>query len=278
MVSAARSVLPHQAAPTGSLRSAAISSECRARGLAPGGDASAAQDGEVVGERESLRRVVRREDDGPAAVGDRPHDGLDERAALYVETGVRLVEQEQGGAVQQRPRDGDALLHAVGESAHAAARPALRADVAQHLGGALVGVGHAVKAGVEAQVLLRREVVVEEAAVAGVAGGGADALSVAVGVEARRRHAARARLDERGGDAQERALARAVVPEEHEHAPPRRVEVDGAQCVGAAVGLGDAAQLQRVAGARGGGCGVLCHGSAARGRLDSVPCSEETLA
>ena len=64
------------------------------------GDASAAQDGEVVGARESARRVVRREDDGPAAVRDRPHDGVDERLPLHVEAGVGLVEQEQGGAVE----------------------------------------------------------------------------------------------------------------------------------------------------------------------------------
>ena len=117
--------------------------------------------------------------------------------------------------MQQRPRDGDALLHAVGESAHAALRPALRSDVVQHLVGALIGLRHTVEPGVEPEVLLRREVVVEEVAVTGEAGGGADAVGVLVGVEPRRRHAARARLDERGCDTQERALARAVVPEQH---------------------------------------------------------------
>ena len=211
----------------------------------------AAHHGVVVGGGEPALRVVRRHDDGSAAVRDGPRDGVHEAMGLGVEPGVRLVEEEDGRAVQQGARDGDALLHAVGQGADAAVGPAFGADIPQDLGGALGRVRHGVEASVEEKVLDWREVVVEEVLVPDVADGRSHTRRVDARVEPADAERALVRFDERGDDAQQGALARAVVAEQREHAAPVGAQVYGAQRRDGAVRLRDALRLQGILGARG---------------------------
>ena len=81
---------------------------------------------------------------------------------LRIETGVGLIEQQHFRVVQQGARDGQALHHPARVGAHQVVAPLRQADLLQQLHDARPGVGHAVKAGEEAQVFLARQAVVEQ--------------------------------------------------------------------------------------------------------------------
>ena len=64
-------------------------------------------------------------------------DVHDLRARLGVQVSGRLVRQDQGGIVQQRPGDGDPLLLAAGKLVGLVVRPALQPDRVQGAKGQL---------------------------------------------------------------------------------------------------------------------------------------------
>jgi len=70
-------------------------------------------DQHAVGEKDGLRNAVRDEDDGLAALEP---DALQIQIHLLARHGVEraegLVHQQERGVVDERPDDGDALLHA----------------------------------------------------------------------------------------------------------------------------------------------------------------------
>jgi hypothetical protein len=108
--------------------------------------------------------VMRGDDKGALGAGalDRGRERVDPRG---VEASVRLVEQQQVGVVQQRPRERQPLLLPARQRAHSLLRPPLHPDDRQHLGDPLVGVRHVVEPCVEAEVLPAGQLVVEVGAV-----------------------------------------------------------------------------------------------------------------
>ena len=169
---------------------------------------------------------MRRHDDGRAAVGDAPDQPVEHRQSVHVEPGLGLVQQQDRRAVQQRPRDGHALLHAVREPADPAVRPRARAKVVEHPGDARPRVPQPVQPRVESEVLLGRQVVVEQRLVGHVADDRAHRRGVLEALEAADRDGAGVGPHEGGDNAQQRALARAVVAEHGERLAPRHAQVD----------------------------------------------------
>ncbi len=69
-------------------------------------------DPDPAGERVGLLQVLGGEEDGDALLGGEPRDLVPERgAALDVEPGRGLVEEEDAGAVGERQRQVEAALH-----------------------------------------------------------------------------------------------------------------------------------------------------------------------
>ena len=71
---------------------------------------------------------------GPGALLDPLQLELHLAAELQVEGAERLVEQQRGGAVDERAGERDALALAAGELGRAAVLVAVEADHGQHLG------------------------------------------------------------------------------------------------------------------------------------------------
>ena len=91
-------------------------------------DHAAVHDRDAVGHRERLLLVVRHVDERDADVAlDALELDLQLLAQLEVERAERLVEQQHGGPVHERAREGDALLLAAGELARLALGLAARA-------------------------------------------------------------------------------------------------------------------------------------------------------
>ena len=100
----------------------------RARGVDLLDDA-AVHDRDPVGHRQRLLLVVGDVDEGGAgALLDPLQLELHLAAQLQVEGAERLVEQQRGGAVDQRAGEGDALALAAGELGRAAVLVAVEAD------------------------------------------------------------------------------------------------------------------------------------------------------
>ncbi len=140
-----------------------------------------------------LVHVVRRHEDGDALalaqfVDVRP----DVLARLRVEPDGRLIEEEDGRVVQQPARDLQPPLHATGEGAHLVARAVGQIDHLQHLADAPgpFGARDVIDHAVEAEILLRRDPVIEAVILEDDADRLAHARRVArhvVAIDARRR-------------------------------------------------------------------------------------------
>ena len=90
-------------------------------GGALGDDLAAVDDPDPVGQRVGLLEVLRREEHGDALVVREPRDLLPQRgAALRVEAGRGLVEEQDPGLVHERKREVEAALHAARVAADAA--------------------------------------------------------------------------------------------------------------------------------------------------------------
>ena len=111
---------------------------------AGGGDAALVEDDHAVAHPLHLADEVRVEQDGDPALLELEQQVPDVGAADRVERARRLVEHHELRTRHQRHGQAEALLHALGEPAHAVARPRGQADRAQALAAVL---GRHVRAG-----------------------------------------------------------------------------------------------------------------------------------
>ena len=91
-------------------------------------------DGQAVAELVGLLHVVRGEEDGLALAVQLAEDLPQREAALRIEPGGGLVEEEDRGAVHDRPRHHEALRHAARERGHRLLRPFGQAGTARAAG------------------------------------------------------------------------------------------------------------------------------------------------
>ena len=113
----------------------------RGRG-ALGDDVAVVDDPDAVGEHVGLLEVLGRQEDGDAVLAAPAADLLPERgAALDVEAGGRLVEEEDARAVDERERQVEPALHPARVAAHLAVGGFGQADALEQLVGARPALG-----------------------------------------------------------------------------------------------------------------------------------------
>ncbi len=203
-----------------------------------GGDqATLFEDGDARAHVRELGEDVRREEDGlPHATQLHQQIAhLDARARI--EVARRLVEDEHLRIVQQRARELDALLHALGELGHQsfAQRAEIgelddRGDRARALGD-----GHAIGGREKIEVLADGDALVDAGVIGHVADATTHAFGIDLDVDAVDLDTAAARFEQRAHDADGGGFAGAVGAEEGEDFPFGYVEgdvvdgVDGAE-------------------------------------------------
>ena len=159
-----------------------------------------------------LVHVVRGDQHGGAAARQLV-DLLPELAAAdRVHPGRRLVEEEQGRGVDGGAGEGHALLPAARERAGDLVAPVGEPALSQHLlhAGGADARGHAVQSGVEAQILVHREILVEAEALGHVADALLDPLGLGGHVVAHHRAVAAAGIEDSAQHADGGRLAGAV--------------------------------------------------------------------
>ncbi len=184
-------------------------------------DPAGVEDHHLVGQLEALAQVVGRHDERVLGA-DLVEQAVEDVDRVRVEAGVGLVEQQHPGLVQQRPGDGEALQHALGEGAHHVVAAVAELDPLEQIADAPPGVGDAVHVGVEAQVLLGREIAVEQRVVRDEADRPAHRHGVVSQVVAGDRDAARRRPQQRRHQTQRGRLAGAVGAEDGQKPAARR--------------------------------------------------------
>ena len=135
----------------------------RVRG-ALGDDLAGVDDPDPVGERVGLLQVLGGEEDGDAVRGGEPLDLVPERgAALHVEAGRRLVEEQDPWLVDERQREVEAPSHAARVAADLAVGRLGQADPGDQLVAAAqrLGLRQPVHSGLQPHVLARGQELVE---------------------------------------------------------------------------------------------------------------------
>src|SRR5437763_1311298 len=131
---------------------------------ARGDDVAVVDDPDAVGEYVGLVEILRGQEDGDAVLAGEPRDlGPERGAALRVEPGRRLVEEENAGPVHERHREVEAALHPAGIALHLAIGGLHQPDTLEQLVGARPPLGprQRLERGLQAQVLAAREKPVE---------------------------------------------------------------------------------------------------------------------
>src|SRR5262245_49787255 len=188
-----------------------------------------------------LVHVVRGQEDGdvlqPAQLLD---VGPDRGAGLRIEPDRRLVEEQYPGRVQQPAGDLQPPLHAAGVGADQAGPPVPQPDHLEHLAaaGRQHGLGHPVQLGVEAQVLLGAEVLVQGRILEHQADVAADLVPGPDHVVTGHPSGAGARVDQCAQHLDGGGLAGPVRPEKAEHLAGGNLEIDPANRLDLAVALG----------------------------------------
>ena len=183
-----------------------------------GGDAPAVDDGDLVAEALDFGHDVGGVDDGEAFVAallDEGHDGL---GGHDVEAGGRLVEDHDGGAMDDGAGDGDALLLSGGELVAATVLELGDFEALDEFvdAGAEVLGFEAVEAAEVFEHLAGSEASIEGCAVGEEADAAADFLGLGLDVEAGDGGAAEGGLEKSAEEAEGGGLASAVSPEETE--------------------------------------------------------------
>ena len=185
------------------------------------------------GRRRSGRTAVRprRGCASRARSSARPAQRLDrlpnDERGLGIEGGGRLVEEDDRRLVEQRPGDGQLLLHALAEGAGHVVAPIPQLEEAQV---ALDPLGsdvcvEAVQPAEEVEVRARRQFVVQPGRLGQDADPRPDGIGSLADVEAVDRRRALGRRDERGQQPDGRGLAGTVGPEQPEDLPRRTANV-----------------------------------------------------
>jgi len=151
-----------------------------------------------------------------------------QRARLRIEADRRLVEEQHSRDVHERPGDFQTACHPAGELRHEVVAAVAQVDELEHARDALVDLaaGHAVEHRVEAEVLLRREPVVEGLVLEDEADVAAHRLRSCRNVKAGDRDAPGRRPQERAQHVDRRRLAGAIRPQEREHLALTDIEAD----------------------------------------------------
>ncbi len=139
-----------------------------------------------------------------------PHDLFEDGAAVLVESGVRLVEEQQPGPAGERDREREAAPLALRQPAVRHVRDPPEGDAVQR--GVGIRRGVAARPGREAQVLDDGEVVVTERLVTDERERSTRAPAVAGEVDAEHLCLPGAQREETGAQAQQRGLPGAVRP------------------------------------------------------------------
>src|SRR5262249_7384394 len=165
-----------------------------------------------------LVEVVRRHEHGDAGLSERVDQPPELPARQRIDAAGGLVEKEDGGLVQDRASEREALPPAAGEIAR---ERRLAARETGHLDHEPAPLGQlpcveAVDAAEEADVLIDREQLVEREALRHVADAPLDAFRIARDVDAADRRGARRRHEQPAEHADRRRLAGAVAAEEAE--------------------------------------------------------------
>ena len=224
-----------------------LRSQVELLGLAHFEQPTEVQHGDAVAELERLLLIVRHEDGGDAEIALHAADGLAQLDAdLGVERAERLVEQEHRRAIGESARDRDALALAARELLRAPPAEAREPDQLEQLLAPLPALllGDARDAQRELDVVRHRHVaeervVLEHEADAAILG------SEPGDVAAVEEDLAGVDLGEARDHAQERALAAAARPEQHEELAGRDLERDAVDDRGVAVALGEVLDADR---------------------------------
>jgi len=212
-------------------------------------DAAAVDDGDVAAQCLGLLQVVRGEDDGGAACIDIAQEVPHRATDLDIDAGCRLIQDQQPRLVHERPGDHQPALHAAGERArHAIALvPQLQLLQVFLRAHSRYGTRNAVEPRLVHHDGERALEHVEVDFLRHDADTGLGRLQLAVDVVPEHAGSAGALVDERGDDADERGLARAVGAEQREEIAALDVQIDAAQRLHAvAVGLGESADRERI--------------------------------
>ena len=103
----------------------------------------------------SARRIVRGDDERPRA-GELAELAVEKRRALLVEAGVRLVEDEELGLVEQRAAEREPLRHPARVRSHPFAAGLPQPEALEQHADPLASLRHAVEPPEEVEVLERR--------------------------------------------------------------------------------------------------------------------------
>jgi len=117
-------------------------------------DTTVDQNGGSVAELQSSFQVVGGHQHGARSPTQGHQHFSQHLRRLLIQAGVRLIQQQDGGVVQEGPGNGQALLHAPGESAHQIVAAMLQPHALEESRDALLQFAHLVHTSVEAQVLL----------------------------------------------------------------------------------------------------------------------------
>jgi hypothetical protein len=122
------------------------------------------------GKSGDFRFTVETHDDGTAGAVDITKRFGEPGDAERVKAGGGLVEEENRGAMDQSPRDSDALAHAAGEGAHGGSTALVEANFVEKLFGTSHGLRNILEPGEEDEVFLGSEFVVHHGGVSHVTG------------------------------------------------------------------------------------------------------------
>src|SRR6478752_616184 len=188
------------------------------------------QDADPVGQRLGLSHVVRaQEDRGVVALAHLTDEVLHLQLAARVEAGGGLVQEQQHGRGQKRPRQGDLLLHPARQVLHRLVSALGREpDQRQDLGdaGARLARPHAVEAGRVAEVLHRGHALEEGRLHRDTVDQALDAARLVEHVDAEHVRAAAVVDQKRRQQAHERRLAGPVLSEDGQALAPLHREAE----------------------------------------------------
>ena len=167
-----------------------------------------------------FRHVMRREEDGRALARSEGGKVVAETGGGHgIEAGSGLVEKHESGAMQQRPGDGQLLLHAAAPLHHGFLAAVPQTEMRQQFLDALVQLrfGHVRHAPVEAQVVLRTEPLVKAGVFEQRPGAGADLGALRSRIEAQHLSASAGWFDQAEEQSNGGRLAGAVGAEKTEY-------------------------------------------------------------
>ncbi len=190
------------------------------------GQAVAGEDRDPVGHLVGTGELMGGHHDGRAARRRLADHGLEEGRAALIEPRVRLVDEEQRRLDEPQPRESEPALHAGRERPDPLVAVGPEADPFEEVEQVAALGAQAAHPRREAEVLERRQLLVEVGAVAEEADQRADRLGLPGEVAAGDAPAPRARPDRGCQELEERRLAGAVGAEDREHLARLEREVD----------------------------------------------------